>query len=335
MKRRSHGLTLVLLAALVCHAGQRSLSADERDCLGCHGVREAKPAAGKSVTIDAEAFRSSVHGQAGLDCTDCHVDLKAVKDFPHAAKLKPAVCSDCHDDAAAALETSVHAGAASCADCHGGHGILSAAAPPSRVSRKNVVATCGECHGVMEKDYREGVHGRAYAAGNLDVPVCTDCHSGHDIRLSSDRGSRIYATKVAGVCARCHDDERLARQYGFLTSRLKTYSRSFHGTVMKSGEIRVANCASCHGFHNIRPSSDPLSPIHPANLPKTCGKCHAGAGKNFARGRIHTGDGQAENPWARAVRLFYTALMSALVLLFLVYIAADLGHRMKGRWRKT
>src|SRR5574338_805631 len=53
------------------------------------------------------------------------------------------------------------------------------------------------------------------------------------------------------------------------------------------GSRIVANCASCHGVHNILPSSDPKSMINAANLPQTCGQCHIGAGVKFATGRIH------------------------------------------------
>ncbi len=103
----------------------------------------------------------------------------------------------------------------------------------SRVSRKNIILTCESCHVGIEKNYLEGVHGKDYLKGIKDVPVCTDCHSEHDIVSPQDLSSSVYATKVAEVCSGCHDDEKLARQYGFLTSRLKTYSSSIHGTASK------------------------------------------------------------------------------------------------------
>jgi predicted CXXCH cytochrome family protein len=175
----------------------------------------------------------------------------------------------------------------------------------------------------------EGVHGKDYVKGNKDIPVCTDCHSEHDIISPQDLNSTVYATKVADVCARCHDDEALARQYGFLTERLKTYSGSFHGTASKFGETRVANCASCHGFHGIRPSFDPKSSIHPDNLPQTCGNCHPGAGENFAQGKIHVVSEKVSNKWAYFVKMFYIIMITAVISVFLVFIAADLFHRLR------
>ncbi len=36
----------------------------------------------------------------------------------------------------------------------------------------------------------------------------------------------------------------------------------------------VPVCADCHGKHDIRPSTDQRSRVHPINLPETCGRCH-------------------------------------------------------------
>jgi len=122
----------------------------------------------------------------------------------------------------------------------------------------------------------------------------------------------------------------LSRQYGFAPNRMKTYANSFHGTASKFGEIRVANCASCHGFHDIRDPADPKSSIYPANLPETCGQCHPGASKHFAEGKIHnalgtTGDIRDKAP--HIVKTVYLAVIAAIIGVFLLFIAADLFGR--------
>ena len=380
------------------------------ECLACHNDKGLKSAAGKSVFVDPDRFSASIHAQADLGCLDCHADLKGVKDFPHAGKLKPAACTVCHDKEAVLIKRSVHgqpqtaanpitvgcadchgthdirgkddaessvfsinipetcerchaervktkkgnafvmgynrsahfkalqkAGlgiSATCVNCHGGHDVRPVADADSRVSRKAIVRTCGRCHVGIEKNYLEGVHGKNFIKGGQDVPVCTDCHSEHSIQGPGNVRSDVYATKVAGVCSRCHDDERLARQYGLLTSRLKSYAGSFHGTASKFGETRVANCASCHGFHDIRTSADPKSSIYPANLARTCGQCHAGAGANFAKGKIHVVSAETENQTGHVVKLVYIILIAGLISVFLLFIAADLFHRMRTRWTK-
>ncbi len=395
------GAAVFCLSAGALFAGQSN-----DDCLTCHGDPGLKAANGRPVFVNDKAFQGSAHGQAGLSCIVCHADLKGVKDFPHAEKLKGVNCAPCHAQEAREVAASIHAPgrlspespgascvdchgshdirvrddpastiyhlnlpatcekchgakvagrrgaefiksyetsehfraltragltlAADCADCHGGHLIRAVADPRSRISRKNVVRTCGACHAGMERDYLEGVHGQEYLRGGKDVPVCTDCHSEHAILSSQDVRSTVYATRVAAVCSRCHDSEALSKRYGFRLSSFMTFGESFHGVAARSGRIEVANCASCHGFHNIRPARDPRSSINPANLDRTCGRCHGRAGRNFARGRIHVAGGQASSP-AKVLRALYTILIIAVVAVSLLFIAADLWGRLRGR----
>ncbi len=403
------GFIFAALFALACGASFASAGPSDEDCLACHGDKDLKSAAGKPLFVDQAKFRGAIHGQAEVGCADCHADLKNVKDFPHAEKLKPVDCAVCHEDAMAAIRKSVHGrphpdnpgvivackdchgtheirpkadtessvysinipdtcerchltrvqtkrGAefvkrynqsihykvltksglslsATCATCHGSHDVKPVEDPDARVARKNIIRTCGVCHAGIEKNYLEGVHGKDYVKGSADVPVCTDCHSEHAIQGPEDIDSVVYSTRVAAVCSRCHDDERLARQYGFLTSRLKSYASSYHGTASKFGETRVANCASCHGFHDIRVSSDPKSSINPANLSATCGRCHPGAGANFAKGKIHVVQAKAESKGSYVAKVLYIVLIASVVSVFLIFIAADLYRRAKKRGR--
>lgn len=289
---------------------------------------------------------------AGASCADCHGshDIR-VRDDPASSIFHfnlPATCEKCHGAKVAgrrgaefikSYETSEHfraltrAGltlAADCADCHGSHLIRAVADPEARIARKNVVKTCGACHAGIERDYLQGVHGEGYLRGGADVPICTDCHSEHAILSSEDVRSAVYATRVAAVCSRCHDNEALSRRYGFRTSRFMTFGGSFHGIASEFGEARVANCASCHGFHNIRPPSDPKSLVNTANLARTCGRCHAGAGRNFARGKIHAVGGKASPP-ARVIAALYVILIAVVVAVSLLFIVADLWGRLRGR----
>ena len=400
------GLAVLAVAAAAAPVSGRP---SDEDCLVCHADKDLK-AKGRSLYVDEAAFAASSHGAAGISCVDCHADLAAAADFPHAQTLKPVACGSCHGDEVAAVGMSAHgaasagtpAAAVSCRDCHGAHDIRPSDDPASRtfplnipetcgachlgrvpagrgpgfvagylqsvhyralskaglttaatcvschgghdvravgdarskVGRPHIVRTCGACHAGIERDYLEGVHGKDYVKGSADVPVCTDCHEEHDIRSPADLGSLVYATKVAAVCSRCHDDEALARQYGLLTSRLKTYRASYHGIASKSGEVRVANCASCHGHHDIRPPNDPRSSINPANLAATCGTCHPGAGANFAKGRIHVVSARSENRWAYTVKVVYLAVIAVLISVFLLFIAADLFRRLRDRWTR-
>jgi predicted CXXCH cytochrome family protein len=342
-------------------------------CVDCHADLkkfEDFPHAAKLKPVDCAAchekafaaLSGSVHGRpkAGPDpvtvqCKDCHGthDIRPADDaLSHTAAINiPDTCLGCHlervqtkrgEGFAARYKESDHYRAlakaglslsATCLSCHGGHEVRPVDDPRSKVSRRNIIETCGACHSGIERDYLSGVHGKDYVKGIQDVPVCTDCHSEHDIRSPEDLDSEVYATRVAAVCTRCHDDERLARQYGLVTSRLKTFSASYHGTASKFGEVKVANCSSCHGHHAIRPSSDPLSSINPANLAATCGTCHPGAGENFSKGKIHVVSEKTENRWAYTVKIVYIVVIAGLISVFLAFIIADLYRRARVRWK--
>jgi len=49
-------------------------------------------------------------------------------------------------------------------------------------------------------------------------------------------------------------------------NRVNSYFDSYHGLAAEGGSLVAANCSSCHGVHNILPSSDPHSTINRANL---------------------------------------------------------------------
>jgi cytochrome b subunit of formate dehydrogenase len=132
------------------------------------------------------------------------------------------------------------------------------------------------------------IHGQALTRGNWQAPVCTDCHGIHTIKAPSDPASSVSAYNLArSTCARCHESVRLAGEFGFEGRRGSTYLASYHGLASKAGSNVVANCASCHGAHNILPSSDPKSTVNHANLIKTCGQCHPGVTEKFIQGKVH------------------------------------------------
>jgi hypothetical protein len=343
-------------------------------CVDCHAdlARATDfPHAGKLRPVlcsschadEAAALTESAHGPAAaparapaVSCKDCHGthDIRP-SDDPVSRTFAlniPETCGACHLARVPAGRgkgfvegylQSVHfhalskaglSSAATCVSCHGGHDARAVSDPHSKVARPNIVKTCGACHAGIERSYLDGVHGKDYVKGSADVPVCTDCHAEHDIRSPADLGSLVYATKVAAVCSRCHDNEALARQYGLLTSRLKTYAASYHGIASKSGEAQVANCASCHGYHDIRPPNDPQSSVNPANIARTCGRCHPGAGANFAKGRIHVVSERSENRLAYTVKVIYLAVIGGLISVFVAFISADLFRRLRDRWTR-
>ncbi|HCV41878.1 MAG TPA: hypothetical protein DGH68_00215 [Bacteroidetes bacterium] len=80
---------------------------------------------------------------------------------------------------------------------------------------------------------------------------------------------------------------KLTEKFGLASDRFQSFADSYHGLAGEAGSVQVANCASCHGVHDIKPSNDSTSRIHPKNLVRTCGTCHPGANENFTKGSVH------------------------------------------------
>ena len=182
--------------------------------------------------------------------------------------------------------------AAVCTDCHGVHEILPASDPKSPISKVAVAATCGKCHTDVANTFTASIHGQAIARGNMLAPTCTDCHGIHSIKRHTDPNSPVAEQNVSrDICARCHEGVRLSQEFGVPGNRVTSYFDSYHGLAAEGGSVVAANCSSCHGVHNILPSSDPRSTINRANLDATCGQCHKGVTQKFTRTPVHLQSG--------------------------------------------
>lgn len=277
------------------------------------------------------------HGQklsqsahAGLSCETCHVGRETV---PHPEGLEAPSCATCHEQQSAAFDRSVHSQAAKdggmapdCAVCHGNaHELLK---PQSTAFRTTSAETCGMCHAGEAEQFQASVHGQALARGVTEAPLCTDCHGEHSIQRPTSEASPVHRANIRETCGSCHDDVRLSRKYGLPMDRLVSFDASFHGLAAKAGSQTVANCASCHGVHNILPSSDPKATTHAQNLGATCGSCHPGAGQRFAIGQVHVVEGANEPAPMRWVRQFYLLLIPLTLALMLLHNGGDFVRKL-------
>ncbi|HLA40611.1 MAG TPA: cytochrome c3 family protein [Candidatus Glassbacteria bacterium] len=291
---------------------------DAAGCADCHGKHYIRPVA----DTQSEVYPSKLP----YTCLNCHGDPKLAG--KHAgmgrAEIARAYLESIHGQA---LEKSGLVISATCSSCHGSHKVLTL-----KEFYPQIPQVCGPCHAGIYDDYLQGVHGKAFQGGNRDVPICTDCHGEHNIRSPKDPSSTVSQQKVMEVCSRCHENLSITTKYGLPSGRLDSYQNTFHGVAIGLGDMRVANCASCHGFHSIRPSSDPKSTINPANLAKTCGQCHPKAGENFAEGKIHVQDRPEDNIGAWLVKRLYVIFIAGLIGGFIAYICIDLvAHRRRRR----
>jgi cytochrome b subunit of formate dehydrogenase len=110
---------------------------------------------------------------------------------------------------------------------------------------------------------------------------------------------------------------RLSQEFGVPGNRVTTYFDSYHGLATEGGSLVAANCSTCHGVHNILPSSDPRSTINRANLDATCGKCHQGVTQKFTLTPVHLGDGvhpkDIGSLAVRWIRLIYWVLIIVVI----------------------
>ncbi len=332
-----------------CHTDIKELPHEEKlkpvSCSQCH-------------RIETDIYLKSDHGQAihkgvaeAASCQSCHGNPHELLNYRNAASPVnraniPATCGKCHSKVeemekfqlrqravVVTYDKSVHgtahtngiANAAVCSDCHGTHDLHRSTNPQSKLYWQTIPATCGKCHDNVRQTYSRSVHGTAVAAGIRDAPACTDCHGEHTIQAVTDATSKVAASHIPETCGQCHGAERIAARYQLSSKVVDTYMKSFHGLAMQFGGLAVANCASCHGFHDILPSSDPLSSVNKANLPQTCGKCHPGIGTRLAKGdlKIHDLPGAAKGkPW---LVNFVTQFYIVIIVLTIGGMAAFVG----------
>jgi cytochrome b subunit of formate dehydrogenase len=195
--------------------------------------------------------------------------------------------------------------------------------------RAGIPELCGACHSDVAEQYQGSVHGQAVARGVTQAPVCTDCHGEHSILAPKNAESSVNARHIRETCGQCHGDVRLTRRFGLPGDRIVSFDASYHGLAASAGVETVANCASCHGIHNIRASSDPQSTINPRNLAATCGKCHQGAGQRFALGTVHLVAGQGEPPPLRWVRYFYLSVIPLTIGFMFLHNLGDWLRKLR------
>lgn len=299
-------------------ASARASAPDNQLCFSCH---------------QDVGDKIKTHAHSGVACQSCHVKHE---EYPHAEGIAKPACSGCHSGIAKDYSHSAHAQAASkgngaapdCATCHGKAHELDAAKTVQ--FRTAVPELCGSCHSDVAEQYQDSVHGQAIKKGLVQAPVCTDCHGEHSILAPQNAASTVNPNHVRDTCGGCHNDVRLTRRFGLPEDRVISFDASYHGLASKSGAQTVANCASCHGVHNIRSSSDPKSTIHPAKLARTCGQCHVGAGQRFALGPIHTARGYSEATAVKWVRWFYLLVIPLTIGFMFLHNFGDWLHKLIG-----
>lgn len=276
------------------HARSRQRGATEAaTCRSCHGETH-------TLLAKADARSPTYHLNLPRTCAQCHADPELIKRYNiPVGNVYQLYMDSIHGRA---LTRSGLLVAANCSDCHGNHEIRRRTDPAARVYRWNIPNTCGQCHAGVRVQYEQGVHAVEVKGGNPLVPVCTDCHTAHQIRRVE---AEAWKLEIVSECGTCHAES------------LRTYRDTFHGQVTALGFTRVARCSDCHSAHDVLPSRNPRSPVNPANRVATCQKCHPAANVNFAKYDPHADpENRARNPLLHYAARFMTWLLVGVFAFF-------------------
>lgn len=245
MRSAIHILFLFCVFGLSSLVGQTKSKVDQ--CFTCHsGIGDEA----------SQAFTNDIHRKKGIPCSGCHggdptsddmeVSMSKARGFigvPKGDDISK-ICSKCHSDAAIMV---------------------------------------GEHKSPLLKNQNEmitsSVHGRLAVNGKERIVQCTTCHDNHGIVSTKNPASPVSPVNITKTCAKCHSSASFMRMYNtkLPIDQLEKYRSSVHGIRNEKGDMKVAECASCHGSHDIRAVKDVKSTVYPTNLPGTCAKCHSNA----------------------------------------------------------
>ena len=299
--------TLPVTAANIQQSAHASQTLDNTTCLTCHdgkqGKLEVPGADGENRALHEivpDKYGKSVH--ARMECVACHTNITDNVSPHRKSAAKAPDCAQCHQalwdkakqtgttSARPRLETvaknieaykkSFHARPnldnptqpnAVCSECHNTHSFNVPAdkkSPEYAAWRKEIPALCGNCHDEQLETFAESVHGEEVLdKNNAKAPVCTSCHTNHEITNTSLDSFKLLNNEE---CGNCHKDN------------LKTYRDTYHGQVTRLGYAETAKCYNCHGSHGILSAKNPESTVHPNNRLETCQECHDGKKRPLA-----------------------------------------------------
>jgi cytochrome b subunit of formate dehydrogenase len=325
-------------ACTSCHADITSKHPDDDkpaqpvSCARCH------EAPGKQYAGSIHGASHAMGRSGAANCVDCHGshDIAPVKqaDSPVFKLNLPQTCARCHSnpgltkeyqmkypEVASQYKDSIHGRALlelglivapSCNDCHGVHDIKRAVDRESPINPANVAKTCGKCHVKVEEIYDKSIHGQLLAKGDKRAPVCTDCHTAHQVEKPKTGHFKRGSDER---CGKCHQD------------RLEHYRETYHGKAMALGKPNVASdvaaCYDCHGHHDVLPTANPESRLSRTNILATCQQCHPTATAGFTTFKPHANPMDGKNyPLLHLVFLGMSSLLIGVFIFFGAHTAS-------------
>lgn len=122
-------------------------------------------------------------------------------------------------------------------------------------------ASCIECHDAARYPARGRAPQDALSDSVHPGLECTDCHQGFSLEKLEVTSAKPHGERPGSPnCNECHEDVA------------KIYVK--HGRMGVGKDVDLPKCWSCHGAHDILPSSNRESRVHPVHLAATCERCH-------------------------------------------------------------
>lgn len=188
-------------------------------------------------------------------CLSCHSNPDLTKTLPSGEVLSLYVDPEM-------LRSSLHSPAG--IECEACHTQITTFPHPeiSYQSRRELARSyylaCQKCHSDQYARTQDSIHARVAEGGNLQAPICTDCHGAHNVQAVERARTWISTT-----CSHCH------------TQIYAEYKDSVHGSALiEEDNPDVPVCTTCHGVHNIQ---DPRTAQFRVAEPDLCASCHANA----------------------------------------------------------
>ncbi len=244
-------------------------------------------------------YSEGLHGKAKAKgdplapgCVDCHgnhdiLKKKDPRSMTFALKV-PFLCGKCHREGSPVqlqrdipqdhiienYSESIHGEgllkkgltvSATCASCHTPHRILPHTDPRSSIARKNIAATCTQCHMGIENVHRKIIKGELWEKEAHVLPACVDCHQPHKARkVFYDQGM------ADSDCMKCHANQGLK-------SSKDGHSMFVDIAEAKDSRHNKVACSQCHS--TVNPSK--LRPCESITKKVECASCHAAVGEEY------------------------------------------------------
>ena len=223
------------------------IKASTDECMSCHSDL------GDEYQVPADSYKNDIHYLKGITCAGCHGGDASNEDMDEAMDKSK--------------------------------GFIGV---PKRAERYKVCIKCHADANKMKKfgsniptdqyeKVKESVHFQSSYDNKGPIADCVTCHSIHNIAAVDNPRAKVYPTNVVKLCGSCHSSAEFMKKYdpSLPVDQVAKYKTSVHGKKNAMGDPNVAECASCHGHHDIFPVKDSRSHVYPTNIPKTCSNCHS------------------------------------------------------------